>query len=77
MRDMPDSMECYLLDNLGINSTCFQMDVTYYGCMFDCRNSLKLSQKFVTRGLLLIISSKRCMQLSDPSCPPSSHIYEF
>ena len=72
-----DSRDWYVSDSLEIWSTFFHLGVTEFGCMFDRRNALTLSQKFVTLGLLPLISYKWCMQLSMTICPPSSPRYVF
>ena len=77
MRDLPDSREWYLSDNLVISLTCFHLGVTDYGFMFDPRSVLTLSQQFMTRGILPIMYYKWWIQLSRSRCPLSWILYEF
>ena len=72
-----DSRECYVSDNLKLRETCFHLAVTDSKCMFGRHNALTLSQQFVTRDILPIISYKRWMRLITPSCPQRLPQYEF
>ena len=77
MRDISDSREWYVSDNLEIRRTCFHLVVTYSGGVFYFLNALTLPQHSMNRWLLPIISSKWWLQPSTPIYPTRYPLYEF